>query len=988
MNKQVQIYSLDTKAFYTDDEQNIQNKIIDLDHLKYLTYGYRKCMFLKDFYDKAKITYSQKTLNKEYKLYKFLDKYTYTFEQYKAEDQSFIQYKEKIKNEYSRYEDNPDVESKNILKKILTKDELKEYYRLKKLFENVKKILKHNVTLKSESFTQQIKDFKEKNKEYQNLETELKELKKELSKRVNTDEKKCRILNEKILNPYRVVSLFESDLTRILDLQIDELTTKLFIVKLKYNETAEKSISNTVLEQLIKNNFIYNENIYTILAATSGQIREEKVIFIEKSLLDKYSKTMMCGLTIEDINNSEEHGCNINKYLSYLALINSATDVIEDFDIDRAIVIDDFETIVEGTVDFIDNKTFEVTRKMGKVPVKHSDGCGWYLKNKDSKKNKNFMIRLPWVKGLLTPADYLTYCKDFNNENYKITDIYDKEWDLKEDNIQYVFSRSQFKMWKYYKDWDTYKEKFQENKCHANYCNEEPNEFENKRFNYQMLQTLTDMTDKEIDEIIKPTVELLTKAYIDRDTMLMLLGADKSSKKKSYLKQALQIYPELINDEHVKDELYDIINSKRKEAKCGKIKLGCTYTFLIPDVLAWMQYSISRNKNPKGLLENNQVFCKLYKNKKELLVNRSPHLYLEHAVRNNVFNEDKENWFCTDGIYTSCHDLISKTLQFDNDGDKSLVISDCTLIDVAKRNMKDVVPLYYEMDKADPEIINNDNIFKSLKMAFKYGNIGKYSNKLTKLWNDEGNKDLDLIKVICALNNFSIDAAKTLIMPKPPREIKDKINTVNDLDLPYFYQFNKDVRKVSPRNNSTVNRLCKKIEEIEIPVKEGSKNEKYNFSSIGKFKSAMLMNNSKIEIRQDIADKYDEINKLKNSYFRDAKSCGLKKEEVSTGIYNQIKRDLYEPFKDEINIIDFVDIIIKHVYKNHRTCKKSFLFNCFGHVIIENLKQNIKKPLDNGYILCSCCGERIKKESNSQKMCKKCSDEKIKERDRKRKAKK
>ena len=36
------------------------------------------------------------------------------------------------------------------------------------------------------------------------------------------------------------------------------------------------------------------------------------------------------------------------------------------------------------------------------------------------------------------------------------------------------------------------------------------------------------------------------------------------------------------------------------------------------------------------------------------------------------------------------------------DGDKSLVVSDKTIIDVAKRNIEkfDIVPLYYDMKKA------------------------------------------------------------------------------------------------------------------------------------------------------------------------------------------------------------------------------------------------------------------------------------------------
>lgn len=40
-------------------------------------------------------------------------------------------------------------------------------------------------------------------------------------------------------------------------------------------------------------------------------------------------------------------------------------------------------------------------------------------------------------------------------------------------------------------------------------------------------------------------------------------------------------------------------------------------------------------------------------------------LYLEHAVRRNVagVNEESKRWFQTSGIYTSCHDLISKILQ-------------------------------------------------------------------------------------------------------------------------------------------------------------------------------------------------------------------------------------------------------------------------------------------------------------------------------------
>ena len=70
-------------------------------------------------------------------------------------------------------------------------------------------------------------------------------------------------------------------------------------------------------------------------------------MFIKESVWLKHEKTLMCGLTLDKIN--ALGGNNPNKHLAYTALINSATDVWEEFDIDKSIVIDDFETDVEGT---------------------------------------------------------------------------------------------------------------------------------------------------------------------------------------------------------------------------------------------------------------------------------------------------------------------------------------------------------------------------------------------------------------------------------------------------------------------------------------------------------------------------------------------------------------------------------------------------------------------------------------------------------------
>ena len=127
------------------------------------------------------------------------------------------------------------------------------------------------------------------------------------------------------------------------------------------------------------------------------------------------------------------------------------------------------------------------------------------------------------------------------------------------------------------------------------------------------------------------------------------------------------LYPELLQDEYCRDTLRMIKASLEKEAHAGRLDIAGKYTFLIPDMYAFCQWLFLGDKDPSGLLENGEVYCRLFEGGKELDCLRSPHLYLEHAVRRNIagVNEEAKRWFQTNGVYTSCHDLLSKILQFD-----------------------------------------------------------------------------------------------------------------------------------------------------------------------------------------------------------------------------------------------------------------------------------------------------------------------------------
>lgn len=92
------------------------------------------------------------------------------------------------------------------------------------------------------------------------------------------------------------------------------------------------------------------------------------------------------------------------------------------------------------------------------------------------------------------------------------------------------------------------------------------------------------------------------------------------------------------------------------------------------------------------------------------------------------------------------------------DGDKSLVVREKQLIRLAKRNMQNIVPLYYNMRKAESTQLNGDTLFHGLELAYTGGNIGIISNNISKVWNSGHitEKEINAVKWLVMENNFVI----------------------------------------------------------------------------------------------------------------------------------------------------------------------------------------------------------------------------------------
>ena len=284
------------------------------------------------------------------------------------------------------------------------------------------------------------------NKEIKNHNSSIKLLKGELLKLLQTHRATRELRSEYVVDK-NVISVFESMLTRTLGMKTGNLYDDFMVIRTYYFD---------VIEDLILNGYIYNGERYVCFTASAYQIRTKKTVFIKERVWKENQKTLMCGLTVDSIN--ERGGININKYLAYLALCNSATDPWEEFDITKSIVVDDMETMVRGTVDFIDHRTYTTERKVMDIPITHTDGCGMVLPSCNA---KNTMVRLPWVKGLLAVFPFDRFIREADKQDPSVQhgvvkDIYGVEHDVLKEDIQVIFTKSQFKMYKYYSSWEEY----------------------------------------------------------------------------------------------------------------------------------------------------------------------------------------------------------------------------------------------------------------------------------------------------------------------------------------------------------------------------------------------------------------------------------------------------------------------------------------------------------------------------------------------------
>ena len=626
------------------------------------------------------------------------------------------------------------------------------------------------------------------------------------------------------------------------------------------------------------------------------------------------------------------------------------------------------------------------------VTIPFTDGFGISLK-----KIQSSMVRLPFVKGLMAYCPrraFQDWCSENDITVHKITDIYGKSYSITE--VDYIFTKSQFKMYKYFNNeydedgnlirtgWEVYKDNFKKYGCDACRCNVERGVKLNAKTNYQVLQTLTtEMTDDDIHSLASYDINCLNGIGRNVQCMLNVLGAnEKKNDNLNWLQKSLLLYPEMLKDFYVKTLLKNTKDSMIKKFRSGKFNINGSYVFAIPDPLACLQWWFTDmdkgNLDTFGFVQEGHVSCNLFADKEELDCLRSPHLDHAHCIRKNQVRESDKKWLKSNGVYLSMKDTMSKVLMYDNDGDKLLLHNNKTIIKCAKQfqSKYGMIPNYYDMPKANPELLTNTTLFEGIVNAYHHGNIGTPSNEITKVWMtlnpsstiDEINDAIEVISLRCADVNFTIDYAKTLYKPEIPKNILQKYKVYSGKKVPHFFMYakNKTTKQVEELGQCNIDRITNVVKSNRIVFKD----------LLGKYSYKMLMSNPDVDCKTDKANEILELyRELENTNLRklshvdfsvldiDEKKRALLQLEFDTNKQRSMFMDIISESKEYIT-----DVLVKLLQDD---VNKDTLWRLFGEVIYRNLEKNLKDTK-----ICQCCKQRfeyIPKKGKPPVYCDECS---------------
>lgn len=280
------------------------------------------------------------------------------------------------------------------------------------------------------------------------------------------------------------------------------------------------------------------------------------------------------------------------------------------------------------------------------------------------------------------------------------------------------------------------------------------------------------------------------------------------------------------------------------------------------------------------------------------------------------------------------------------------VISDSAFLDCLGEQK---APLYYQMGSAPKSQITRTEEYQCLERSFDNENIGNVSNAITKIFNNEENPDIKLIRILCAYNNYVIDFPKTQLSLdlKGYAPIYNKYKEQEMLP-PYFFQYAKDRRSDlccefhSYHNVDRISEYIRKktsngitkisclddingfnpetLKDRSITVKRNSKEYK---------KMRTLLPKLKMRVSYYLKGVISEYNQTYNDKI-------LAKELIYIFCLKQFDKMIPDRKMAASYLVD-----MEYYQPEFREdCNKDILWGCYGNILVQNVELNVKQNIE------------------------------------------
>lgn len=453
-----------------------------------------------------------------------------------------------------------------------------------------------------------------------------------------------------------------------------------------------------------------------------------------------------------------------------------------------------------------------------------------------------FCVRNSFCKGMVFTFDFHKFANEIAHKQI-VNDIWGNPHNI--EDIDLILTASMLKLWSSYKSIDDYLENCKKNDYSFSVTKVCPEKLENERnMNYQFLQSY-ELTDTEIDELLKPTIDEI-KDVINGDidkTILFLKGSvtddNFSFNDNDNVVQSLMINPQMAKDPFVINRINYMIKKKINEAKIGVVKVHGNYAIVSGDPYALCQniFGCDVKNDEYGLLRAGQIYSKYWCDEKvdKVACFRAPmSCHNNIRVMNIALTDEMVEWYkyMTTVNILNCHDSMTMA---ENGMDKDADAIITTNNDVILKNTKNTKTIVCAQKNAEKVVITEEALRQSNKNGFG-DEIGKITNRVTTMYDVQAKFPKDSIeykvldyRIMCGqlLQQNAIDKTKGIISKPMPKfwydpnsvkidESKDDTYTINEKKFnqsiladkkPYFmcYIYPSDMSKYKNyiKNNET-----------------------------------------------------------------------------------------------------------------------------------------------------------------------------------------